>query len=165
MNTFCCLPLWVYSRFFNVVAVGGGGGGEGHGGEVHWSRLVCCLLTRILNTERNLLGTVFILTSYSFHCAWQNLSKKKCHSVLRILKQVKTDIIVTGGFPCYFCQHGIILKMTKFSTVGWRTAGHLACRPFSCSPFRTVLELILSPGMVPAVIVAGCNLFKWGTVM
>ena len=55
----------------------GVGGGGGHGGGVHWSPLVCCLFTRILNTERNLLGTVFILTFYFFHCVWLNLSRKK----------------------------------------------------------------------------------------
>ena len=46
------------------------------------------------------------------------------HLSVRILKRVKIDIIVTDGCLRRFCQHGVILKTTKFSAVCGRTAGH-----------------------------------------
>ena len=43
--------------------------------------------------------------------------QKKFHSILQILKQVKSDDIVMDGCRSRFCQHGVILKMTKISPV------------------------------------------------
>jgi len=63
----------------------------------------------------------------------------KFHSIVRILAQVKNDIIiVTDDSLRHFSQHGVTLKMTcKMSTgCGWKV-GHLAYRPCSRKQFRS----------------------------
>ena len=54
---------------------------------------------------------------------WWNLSRRNFIRIVRIVKQFKKDIVVTGGCFRRFCQHVVILKMTEFSTVCGRTAG------------------------------------------
>lgn len=86
--------------------------------------------------------------------------QKKFRSIVRILKQVKSDFTVTDSCLCYFRQHGVSLKMTKFSTGELdEQLGVLHVDFASANGFGQHMNLpeliLLGPGMVPAVTVAG----------
>ena len=134
----------------------------------------------LYSTQKVTYHVVFIPTLFLFLflAVCDDIEQKTFHSIVQILKRVKSDIIVTDGCLRCFQQQWRVLEMTTFSTVcrrtAWRllemakfstvcrrTAWRLARRPCLSRRFRAVPELILlSPGLVPAVTVAGWNLLR-----
>ena len=89
---------------------------------------------------------------HSFNCSKTETSQKSYiidHSHKRLSPPL---LSAWGQFVCFVFVFQVFF--TKFSTVYERTARR---RPCSCKRFQTARELIfiLSPGMVPAVTVAG----------
>ena len=48
--------------------------------------------------------------------------RKKFHSIVQLQKLIKCDITDKIGCLCHFCQHEVILKMTKYSALCRQTA-------------------------------------------
>jgi len=61
---------------------------------------------------------------YAIHvCIYVMQSEqKKFHSIVQLQKLIKCDITDKTGCLCHFCQHEVILKMTKYSTLCRQTA-------------------------------------------
>ena len=113
---------------------------------VDWRRWRCgwsntCLVDWLLHATwrrapRSQKSFIQVNNQNNILCMWCNLSRRNLIQLLKYWNK-SSDIVMEGCLHC-FCQHGIILKMTKLnSTVCAWTAGHLAHRPCQMVPDST----------------------------